>query len=112
MPCKDREKRMGDLVLCARSHLMGTGPRPPLSMPDHVPLADAGAETLAGGSPVRHYLNGVTSSWVSEVLGAIGGIPSLHAFHDGELSTCPGLAALVRHDGHRKNLSVPGEAGK
>lgn len=65
MPCKDRAKRMGDLVLCARPHLMGTGPRPPLSTPDHVPLADAGTETLAGGSPVRCYLNGVTSSWLS-----------------------------------------------
>ena len=52
---KDREKRIGDLVLCARSHLMGTGPRPPLSTPDHVPLEDARAETLTGGSPVRCY---------------------------------------------------------
>ena len=47
-----------------------------------------------------------------KTLGAIGGIPGLHTSCDGELTTCPELAALVRHCGHRKNLSVPGETGK
>lgn len=46
-----------------------------------------------------------------KALGAIGGISGLHTSCDGEPSACPGLA-LVRHCGHRKNLSVRGEAGK
>lgn len=111
MPCKDREKRIGDLVLCARSHLMGTGPRPPLSTPDHVPLEDARAETLTGGSPVRCYLNSVTSSWLSrpwEILEAslactppvMGSPPCVQ---DWQLWS--GTVATGR-------TSVPGEAGK
>ena len=56
VPCKDGEKRTGDTVPCARSHLVGTCPKPPLSTSDHVPLADAGAKTLAGSVPCEKLL--------------------------------------------------------
>lgn len=56
VPCKDEEKGTGDTVPCARSHLVGTCPKPPVSTPDHVPLADAGAETPAGSAPHEKLL--------------------------------------------------------